>query len=169
MRIFRGHTVTNLMNGKQTDPVHQLRLKEIELNALLEVTLAINNNLPEDALYKIYNFILRANLKIQKLLLCLREDIWQFKVSFGTKHDFYEIHQVVSAINIREVTTVSNVALPEAFQEFDLIIPVFHKDSILAYVFVDGLDAGSSTGVTFLQTLTNIIVVAIEYKKLTRL
>ncbi len=156
------------MNGKQTDPIHQLRLKEIELNALLEVTLAINNNLPEDALYKIYNFILRANLKIQKLLLCLREDIWQFKVSFGTRHDFYEIHQAISEINIREVTPVSKVSLPEAFREFDLVIPVFHKDAILAYVFVDGLDAGSSTGVTFLQTLTNIIVVAIENKKLAR-
>lgn len=159
------------MNGKQPsliDPAHQLRLKEIELNALLEVTLAINNNLPEDALYKIYNFILRANLKIQKLLLCLREDAWQFKVSFGTRADFHEIHQAISELQIREVTPVSKVSLPEIFREFDLVIPVFHKDAILAYVFVEGLDTGSGTGVTFLQTLTNIIVVAVENKKLAR-
>jgi sigma-B regulation protein RsbU (phosphoserine phosphatase) len=163
------------MNGKQSaviDNDHQLRLKEIELNALLEVTLAINNNLPEDALYKIYNFILRANLKIQKLLLCLREDVWQYKVSFGTKTDFYDIHQAISELHIREVTPVDKVALPDIFREFDLVIPVFHKDTILAYVFVEGLDNVNSplsnTGITFLQTLTNIIVVAIENKKLTR-
>ncbi len=159
------------MNGNRPsviDHAHQLRLKEIELNALLEVTLAINNNLPEDALYKIYNFILRANLKIRKLLLCLREDVWQFKVSFGTKADFHQIHQAIAELQLREVTPVSKVALPDIFREFDLVIPVFHKDAILAYVFVEGLDTGSGTGVTFLQTLTNIIVVAVENKKLAR-
>jgi sigma-B regulation protein RsbU (phosphoserine phosphatase) len=34
----------------------QFEIKELELNALLEITQAINSNLPEDSLYKIYNF-----------------------------------------------------------------------------------------------------------------
>jgi phosphoserine phosphatase RsbU/P len=37
-----------------------LQLKEMELNSLLEVTMAINNNLPEDHLYRIFNFIVRG-------------------------------------------------------------------------------------------------------------
>ena len=42
----------------------QLERKELELNALLEITQSINNNVPEDSLYKIFNFTLRSNLNI---------------------------------------------------------------------------------------------------------
>ena len=44
----------------------KVEIKELELNALLEITQAINNNLSEEALYKIYNFTIRANLNISK-------------------------------------------------------------------------------------------------------
>ena len=33
----------------------KLKLKELELNAVLEITNAINDNIPEEALYKIYD------------------------------------------------------------------------------------------------------------------
>jgi hypothetical protein len=45
----------------------KFEIKELELNALLEITQAINSNLPEESLYKIYNFTLRSNLNIEKL------------------------------------------------------------------------------------------------------
>lgn len=32
----------------------QIERKELELNALLEITQSINNNVPEDSLYKIF-------------------------------------------------------------------------------------------------------------------
>ncbi len=148
-----------------------LRIREMELNALLEVTQAINNNLPEDALYKIYHFILRANLNIQKLLLCIKDDSWQCKVNFGTQGSFTNIHQIITPLRIQEIIPVDKVLLPDIFREFDLVVPVFHKESILAYVFVGGLtttEGAAGTGVAFLQTLTNIIIVAIENKKLAR-
>ena len=31
--------------------------KELEVNALMEITQAVNNNLPEEDLYKIFEFI----------------------------------------------------------------------------------------------------------------
>jgi sigma-B regulation protein RsbU (phosphoserine phosphatase) len=42
----------------------RLERKELELNALLEITQAINSNVSEDSLYKIFNFTLRSNLNI---------------------------------------------------------------------------------------------------------
>ena len=44
----------------------KIEKKELELNALLEITQAINSNVPEDSLYKIFNFTLRSNLNINK-------------------------------------------------------------------------------------------------------
>ena len=66
-------------------------LKELELNALLEITQAINNNLPEESLYKIYNFTIRANLKLTKLALYVKDDSWECKVNYGSKNDFSTI------------------------------------------------------------------------------
>ena len=61
----------------------QYHLKQMELNSLLEITEAINNNLPEEALYKIYDFTIRANLNIDKYALYVYEKEWQAKVSNG--------------------------------------------------------------------------------------
>ena len=60
-------------------------IKELQLNALLEITQAINSNLPEASLYKIYNFTLRSNLSIEKLALFVLDEEWEIKVNFGTK------------------------------------------------------------------------------------
>src|SRR5690606_12518957 len=59
------------------------------------------------------------------------------------------------------------------FHEFDLIVPVAHKSHTLALVFVGGLDQNgvsyhNDDGVRFIQALSNIIIVAIENKKLAR-
>jgi phosphoserine phosphatase RsbU/P len=57
------------------------------------------------------------------------------------------------------------------FTVFDLIIPVAHKGNTLALVFVGGLeknDYDDDDGIKFIQALSNIIIVAIENKKLVR-
>ena len=62
--------------------------KELELNALLEITQAINSNVPEESLYKIFNFTLRSNLNIRKLALYVYDERWTCQVNFGTKTNF---------------------------------------------------------------------------------
>jgi sigma-B regulation protein RsbU (phosphoserine phosphatase) len=58
------------------------------------------------------------------------------------------------------------------FSVFDIIIPVAHKSTTLALVFVGGLDKNNvwqnEDGIKFIQALSNIIIVAIENKKLVR-
>ena len=66
--------------------------KELELNALLEITQAINSNVPEDSLYKIFNFTLRSNLNIKKLALFVFDEIWSCKVTFGTIKNYHKAH-----------------------------------------------------------------------------
>ncbi len=149
-------------------PEYQLHVKQMELNSLLEVTQAINNNLPEEALYKIYHFILRANLRIQKLLLCICQDRWEKKAVFGTHTSFEHVHESLASLDLKEVTHLQNGNVPVVFREFDVLIPVYHRDSILAYVFLSQAshDLGITTDTKFIQTLTNLMVVAIENKKL---
>src|SRR5688572_33028931 len=148
----------------------KFEIKELELNALLEITQAINNNLSEESLYKIYNFTLRSNLNIQKLALFVLDDDWNCKVSFGTKKHFNKANLLPEFKTIQDITHLKEFDECD-FTVFDLIIPVAHKGNTLALVFVGGLeknDYHDDDGVKFIQALSNIIIVAIENKKLVR-
>jgi sigma-B regulation protein RsbU (phosphoserine phosphatase) len=150
----------------------QFEIKEMELNALLEITQAINSNLPEESLYKIYNFTLRSNLNITKLALFVFDEDWHCKAHFGTKHPYYKIKLLPEFKTIQDITHLRQFKNCE-FSEFDIIVPVTHKTTTLALVFVGGLDQydvryESEDGIRFIQALSNIIIVAIENKKLAR-
>jgi sigma-B regulation protein RsbU (phosphoserine phosphatase) len=152
---------------------NQFDLKELELNALLEITQAINNNLPEVSLYKIYGFILRANLRIKKLALFVKEDGWVCKESYGTNVDFIAQPLDHWFLDLRELHRIDPNAVPEPFNEFDIVVPALHKNELLAFVFVGGLVDESDSqhfdpDTNFIQTLSNIILVAIENKRLAR-
>lgn len=149
----------------------QIERKELELNSLLEITQSINNNLPEASLYKIFNFTLRSNLNIKKLALFVFDNVWNCKVNFGTKNNFQK-----SKLDDR-FKLIKNIHLMDEFEdcifhEFDLVIPVSHKTETLALIFVGGLtentDHDRDESIKFIQALSNIIVVAIENKKLAR-
>ncbi|WKN33600.1 PP2C family protein-serine/threonine phosphatase [Porifericola rhodea] len=157
----------------------QYELKELELNSLLEVTQAINNNLSEDSLYKIFNFTLRANLNIQKLALYVlieeeeAPDHWECKTNFGTEVSFTNIMLNEHFLPISQITKVEELKDPGFFDEFDIVIPVSHKNRMLSLVFLGGLQKeiegqSAEIGTTFIQALSNIIIVAIENKKLAR-
>lgn len=157
----------------------QYELKELELNSLLEVTQAINNNLSEESLYKIFNFTLRANLNIQKLALYVFNEeergkgYWECKTNFGTEISFTNVMLNEHFLPISSITSIEDLKEPGFFDEFDIVIPVSHKNRMLSLVFLGGLQKeieGQPTeiGTTFIQALSNIIIVAIENKKLAR-
>ncbi len=151
----------------------RLDRKELELNALLEITQAINSNVPEESLYKIFHFTLRSNLNIKKLALYVFDERWTCQASFGTKKNFQKLQLDDRFHLIRQVHKMTDFAEQCEFHEFDLVIPVAHENDTLAVVFVGGLDANSQgtdlqDGVKFIQALSNIIIVAIENKKFAR-
>jgi len=153
----------------ETDFKKQIERKELELSALLEITQAINSNLPEESLYKIFNFTLRSNLHIKKLALFVFDKVWSCKVSFGTQNNYQKTKlddRVKLIKNIHRMTEFTNCE----FDEFDLVIPISQKTDTLALIFVGGFENASHNDedIRFIQALSNIIVVAIENKKLLR-
>lgn len=148
---------------------NKYNLKELELNALLEITQAINNNLPESSLYKIFDFTLRANLNIQRLALYVFDEKWGCKVNYGTQMDCFQTSLKEEFLSYTAVTHLEDN--DDVFSEFDYVIPVSHKSALLALVFVSDLEGEEETkksSMRFIQALSNIIIVAIENKKLAR-
>lgn len=149
----------------------KFEIKELELNALLEVTQAINSDVSEESLYKIYSFILRSNLSIRKLALFVLDEAWSCKVNFGTTTNFLNDNLPEAFLMVRDISPISS-AVPNPFHEFSMVIPVAHNEKALAFVLVGGLDkagvADKEDSVKFIQALSNIIIVAIENKKFAR-
>ena len=148
---------------------NKLKIREMELNSLLEITQSINNNLPEDSLYKIYEFTLRANLRIKKLALFVYDEIWECKSNFGSEINCTEVELPEYYLNLRNFEALAGREDP--FSEFDYVFPVRHKTQLLALVFVSGLTeepSRRSNAGNFIQAISNIIIVAIENKKLAR-
>ena len=154
---------------KDTSKYH---LKELQVNALLEITQAINNNMSEEALYKIYEFTLRANLLIRKLALFVFDDDWNCKIWFGTQLSCENEVPAPDVLELQKVTQLDS-SRNDVFGEFDYVLPVIHKQRMLALVFVGDMqvrdkETTPSSELRFIQTLSNIMLVAIENKKLAR-
>ncbi|GAB4331985.1 MAG: hypothetical protein OHK0038_07280 [Flammeovirgaceae bacterium] len=151
------------------DAEKKLRIKELELSSLFEIIRAINNNTPENDLYKIFTWTVRSNLNISKMALFVETDgSWWHKASFGTIQHYEAITLDPVFFHIKNPSPIPSSAL--MFQEFWRVIPIKHKDNILAYVFLNLSESVDKETIEldFIEALSNIIIVAIENKKLAR-
>ncbi|QMU31350.1 PP2C family protein-serine/threonine phosphatase [Adhaeribacter radiodurans] len=150
----------------------ELDLKKLELSALLEVTQAINGNLTDQALYKIYHFTLLAQLQISRLGLFVLEDNWECKVNFGTNHNFLDTASLPPAITcLTEISYITDLNLDAHWGEFETVVPILQNRKILAFVLIGNSQAYYSTlgALSFVQTLSNIILVAMQNRRMARL
>ena len=150
------------------DIERELILKQLQVNRLLSLTQAINNNVSSSGLYKMYSSFLNSEMGIKKMVLYFNEnEKWKSKA---------EINVAPSLLNIdisEELplyTKVSSLNEPDhpLISQFDVIIPVIHKKEPVAYVFIGGLkeEEDMLSKVQFITTVTNIVAVAIENKRL---
>ena len=70
---------------KNSDINYQMELKDIKLQALLEITNAINSNLPIEQLLNLFTFILKEQLGFKKFILLHHQEEWSCLVKIGLK------------------------------------------------------------------------------------
>ena len=149
----------------------KLELNEFKLNSLLEITKAINNNLSIDNILKIFEYILRQQLGISKLILYANDsEKWNCILHFGSKGLNKKINVEEELTHIKDITVIESSSI-KTLNSFDIVIPIFHKKIALAYLLIGDLEddiIAISPGIKhmpFIQTLASIIVVAIENKR----
>ncbi|MBI4930164.1 MAG: PP2C family protein-serine/threonine phosphatase [Bacteroidetes bacterium] len=158
------------------------KLLDVKLASLLEVTKAINANTKTPELLKIYESVLKHQLNVGSLILYAYDGGWKCVLKFGMDAAFTtaEVERYLSPI--KDITLMDFapsgelVPIQKALKQHnvDVVIPVFHKDQALAYALIGDLDeeqigmGASVKHLNFIQTLTNILVVAIENKRLAK-
>ena len=148
----------------------RLKISKFKLDALLELTLSINANLPTEELLLKYESTLRKNLGIGKILIFKCQDKkWECILNGGFPKRTELTDVETQLLKFTEIAIVTN--LP-GYEGVDIIIPVFNNMSPLAYIFIGDIDEegeGMSPvlkHLNFIQTISSIIIVAIENQRL---
>jgi sigma-B regulation protein RsbU (phosphoserine phosphatase) len=153
-----------------TTETRKYQRKELELKALLEITQAINENQSESVLLDIFKFTCLVHLNIKSLLLYVaREGDFQNKISHGVKS---KVPDLIPLDQVLEEKTKGELRLKSSkdysFEELETYLPVYHKDKLLAILFLRRKDLKFEIDLDFTQALTNILVVALENKRFAR-
>jgi len=149
------------------------KIKDIKLSSILEVTKAINNNFPTEKLLEIFETVLKVQLNIGKLVLFSYDSGWKCLLKYGVEDEMANINVTQEFGHIKEISTIDYTSAASN-HTFEIVIPVYHKSSPLAYVLIGDLNedklevSAAIKHLPFVQTLANIIVVAIENKKLAK-
>lgn len=149
---------------------NQLKLKQLEIDSLLEITKSINANKSASALFELYHRTLRDQIGVENLLLFSNMG-GDWEAMIGDKlisEDHPEVMQYL--LPYEKLTDLTTVDIPDYLSEYDLLIPVLHKDKPLAYLLMSNPRVESyeplEDKIKFAQTVTNIVIVAIENKRL---
>src|SRR3989339_1777868 len=153
--------------------LRRLILSNFKLDVLLAISQAINENLTNDELFHKFEVLLRNDLNIGKVVVFSYNNIkWECVLESGYKVNSATIGNLeTEMLKYREITNIISVNHP-VLGVFDVIIPVFHKDNIIAYVLIGDIEEereGVSPTIKhlhFIQTLANLIIVAVENKRL---
>lgn len=145
---------------------------KFKLNALLDITLAINENVSISELIRRFEKLLTDDLSIGKVMVIKLGEKWECLLNSGFTQNFFKNLSIkTDLLTYTEISFVTSE--PDRFPEpVDIVIPVTDKDEPIAFVLIGDIEEegeGMSPIIKhlrYIQTLSNIIIVAIENKRL---
>lgn len=159
-------------NDAEEDELIRLLLKrQAELNALLEITQAINKSASIMVLVGMLEVIMKDYLNIGKFRFITETDN-RFKCISYYGGEFEQNKVLIKCCKgLGKFKGPVSVKLHEneTLKNYDYFIPVFQKNKLLAFALIGDFNTTSKmmgNDLNFIQTLTNVIVVALENKKL---
>ena len=161
------------------EPVHripnlerELHLRQLQVQRLLQITQAINNNVSAVDLFEMYRVFLTKELRLQRMALFVRssenDERWLTATSIGLQD--LEIPEDTLGQELQRFTRpgLLNEPADSFFGHFVQVVPVLHKERPIAYILIGEFEDGEDQfeRVQIITTITNVIAVAIENKRL---
>jgi len=157
-----GNTLSNIFEK-------DLSLKQLQIKSLLTITQAINDNIPAEGLFNMYKSFLSWEMGIEHMVLFVKNnntEKWEAPTSINVDQSMIKV-LIPLILPYNRLYTIKTED-PKELQNFDVIIPVYHKESSIAYALIGGIRDKDDlyNKIQFITTITNIIAVAIENKRL---
>ncbi len=147
----------------------ELNLKQLQINRLLNITQAINDNVSANGLYNMYNSFLSWEMGVKKMALYIKKnDQWECASQIGLDDKLLAEDISAKLLQYQRLKNLEDEKNHPLISQFDIVIPVMHKQSAIAYTFIGGFSENEDmySKVQFITTITNVIAVAIENKRL---
>jgi sigma-B regulation protein RsbU (phosphoserine phosphatase) len=147
----------------------EINLKQLQINRLLTITQAINNNVSASGLYDMYNSFLSWEMGVKKMaLFVMQGEEWVCATSIGIANDLLKMDLSEILPNYQRMKNIEEDLEHPLISQFDVVVPVLHKDQPIAYTFIGGFEKDNElyNKMRFITTISNIIAVAIENKRL---
>ena len=146
----------------------RLHLKQLQINRLLQLTQSINNNIAARDLYADFTNFLTWEMNVRKLALYFRNgDCWEPVASHEVEAHNLDCNVEEILPRFRRVSRLEDETHP-LLKVFQVVIPVYHKDIAIAYAFIGGMEVNDEfyNNIQVITTVTNVVAVAIENKRL---
>ncbi len=159
------------MKFEEDELIRLLLKRQTELNALLEVTQAINRNAPTLILTNMLKVIMNDYLQVGRFRFVIEMQGYFKCISFYGGE--FEKHQVIYNAckglgKFKGPVSVSQNQGP-LLSNYDYFIPVAQKNKMMAFTLIGDFKTTPQmlgNDLNFIQTITNVIIVALENKKL---
>jgi sigma-B regulation protein RsbU (phosphoserine phosphatase) len=164
----------NNQDSSGEDELIRLLLKrQSELNSLLEVTRAINKNTPTPTLIQMLEVILKNYLQVGKFRFlieksgaysCISKYGGNIESPLTLNNTWGHLNKIKSPAPLMDHTD-------KVLCQYNYFIPIYHKNKALAFALIGDFNTSGdmlNNDLNFIQTLINVIVVALENKKLFR-
>ena len=147
---------------------NRLQMSRFKLDTLLDITMSINANLSTEELLAKYERILREELGIGKILIYMFADEWKCILIAGFSGKFAASIDPELNLSQFEERAILTQEEKSEFPDVDIILPVLNNNAPLAYLLIGDIDEEGDMmspvlkHIRFIQTLSSIIIVAIE-------
>jgi len=162
----------HIQDSSGEDELIRLLLKrQSELNSLLEVTRAINKNTSTPVLVQMLEVILQNYLQVGKFRFLIAEDENFICISkYGGQVEHVGLlHRACTSLSKHKTATALAGNTNPVLQQYEYFIPIYQKSKAIAYALIGDFKTSPemiNNDLNFIQTLINVILVALENKKL---
>lgn len=152
----------------------ELHLRQLQVQRLLQITQAINNNVAAEDLFGMYRVFLRKELQLTRMALMVRssdnDNAWLIAAAIGLEGINLPAMDLGEKLQQFTRPAVLEVEDGSFFSHFEYIVPVLHKERPIAYILIGKFEDQEDMyeRVQIITTITNVIAVAIENKRLFR-
>lgn len=150
----------------------ELHLRQLQVQRLLQITQSINNNVAAEDLFLMYRGFLANELELKKMALFVRsseqDDRWNCVTQLGLRDRECQVDIGEELHRYKRVGEPLRENAHPFLEHFNVIVPVLHKERPIAYVLVGDFAADHDMyeRIQIITTITNVIAVAIENKRL---
>lgn len=160
---------TNSIESYNEKLTFQLNLQKLQIKRLLDITQAINNNITNKELFDMYRTTLTLEMRVESFAFFIYKDNeWQCASQEGIAEELTKLAtSELFAPYTRPMRLRDTADL--LLQEFEFILPVYHKTQPIACVLLKNIQVESDyifELVQYISTITNIVAVALENKRL---